>query len=974
MRYLNQQLLVYPQLQVLLNQYHQYLQTLQFNQQNIVQNYNDYKNLIHFIYHQIQETFTQYNTTQLAEHLRLMRKLIICHLTYVQQQQPDYIYFDLLTHVLPNHGQHLIKQRSYYTYTSKLMSAFAEFAIEIISNQTYQTLKERYGAPINANQEPLEFMVFAMGKLGGYELNVSSDIDLVFLYDAPEDLYSQTIQNNSCSLSHHEFFEKLGQKLIQTLNKQTDLGQVFRVDMRLRPYGDIGSVVTSIQLFEEYLISQGRAWERFAWLKARQIYGKTNTALKECIEKFVYRRYLDYSLITSLKDVHQQILKQQFKQQDRHIKLGHGGIREIEFLVQLHQLLYAGQRPHLRGNQTLHGLQMLKVEGLLTKQLSDDLALIYQYYRDIEHTLQYLDDQHTHLLPDFNPNNFNHEQNSSQNAYGDWQLISQLMHQSPEQIHQMIQQYKQLVHHAFMQLFEQNTQADQLNRIDLSDFNIGSNLYIYLDKHQIAQSGQIVSHIQHILNGARYRLLSDAAQQEFLTVLCKMLETVCQRNQSCLQKIEQQTAQALNLALDANKQIEVIQQHTQRILMRCLDFLHAISQRRAYLSVLVQYPKVIGRLIDILSYSVWSANYLIQHPYIMDELLQGIDSIEFDWPFFNQRLARQLSHLVETEQQMDSLRQNYNSEVFKILLCEIYQKHTILETADQLSALTDSILEQTMQMVWKTIEMNQNAPLQPKFCIIAYGKLGGKELSYASDLDLIFIYDDDESYLQSYLFLARKMTTWLTSTTRAGKLFDIDTRLRPNGQAGILVSSLQSFKDYQLQKMANSAWTWEHQALSRARFCAGMPEIGEKFEEIRQTVLQQTRDIGQLKNDIYSMRQKMLQEKANFKHKFSLKYSFGGMIDIEFIVQFFILAYASKHIELTENLGNYNLIGILQQLNFIDQEACQSLQKAYLFYRKKQYEYRLNQLKPVIDLEELAPFEAHIHAVQTVWLRLFGGI
>ncbi len=835
-----------------------------------------------------------YADMDLPDILRMMRKYILC---YLMTQE--------------------LQDQTCFSEVVDMMSEFAKYAIQILLDSHYQKLIERYGQPRNVDHSIVNFVVFGMGKLGGRELNVSSDVDLVFLFEGAQN-------SDTCQITHGEFFEKLGQKLIQSLHHLNHLGFVFRVDMRLRPYGDIGSIVTHADMFEEYLLTQGRAWERFAWLKARQIYGQASVSIAKMIQSFVYRRYLDYALMPSLRDVHAQIMRQYHKYQYHHIKLGRGGIREIEFFIQIHQLLYGGQRPQLQKTATLDALDLLQQERILDDATIHLLRTHYVTFRNIEHALQYLDDAHRHHLP-------------SSADHPEWQSIAAFMHQNIADLQANIAQAQTDIHQLFKSLFDETPPA--IDTFDIEDFDVDGSLYTWLHKQHFDTASQIVMHIQHELHSARYRVLSQSAQKEFKQLLSLMLTHCAQ------------------------------QKNAQLSFMRGLDFLHTISQRKAYVSLLVEYPHVMHRVIEVLTHSLWAANYLIQHPYVIDELLQN-QANHFDDVFFRAQLKRQLAYAEDTEAQMDILRQHYHTEAFRILWQEIHYKVDILLSADKLSALTDAVLDATLHTIWQGIDAHH--PLN--FAVIAYGKLGGKELGYASDLDIIFLYDDDDEHLQTYVTLARKMTTWLSSTTRAGKLFDIDTRLRPNGQAGILVSSLHAFCNYELQKAANSAWTWEHQALSRARFCAGSPKIGLAFDDVRQQVLTQARDITHLAKEIASMRDKMAHEKSLAPNMFSVKYSLGGMVDIEFIVQFHVLAYAGQHAILVENLGNVKLLQYVAQLGFLSKEVSEQLQKAYIFYRKVQYKMRLNEQKAVVDLQKTAATDdlwAHIAAVKQAWQMIF---
>jgi [glutamine synthetase] adenylyltransferase / [glutamine synthetase]-adenylyl-L-tyrosine phosphorylase len=925
---------------------------------------------------QSEQEKTQYAIQITHQSLRLLRNHILCNLIERQfQNKCDYYE---VTHV---------------------MSIFADFALNTLVELHTQQLNCIYYAPLDLQNKRLPLIVMAMGKLGGYELNVSSDIDIVFLFDDIDTNINQTnkeykeiskeIQKifagheSLIHISHLEYFEKLAQRVVQGLNKITEHGFVFRVDLRLRPYGEIGSIVCSIGMFEDYLLTQGRAWERFAWLKARQVYpAAKHSYLANLIRSFVYRRYLDYNLLEALRSVHQKIEAEQRKKGcELNIKLGSGGIREIEFITQVHQLIHGGQNTQLQTHETLQALDLLAQHHILEQTNVDKLKTIYIQHRNLEHAIQYLRDEHTHIFPAYTKENLhistlaNIDDTNIKNQKK-WHNITYLSGttNNTEHLQDTLTANRFFVKNIFNQIFyaeEVNKKANQkinqkinqeINQkkhlelqnnndnnnkehnlklpldyfLDIDDLQINSLFGQYLTVHQFNLPGQILAHMHSILQGSRYRLLSQIAQKSF--------------------------HQAIYLGVAYSKDLS----NKDNSFIRYLDFLHTISQRRSYLSLLVEHPHIIQKLIGVLAHSAWVSQYIIQHPQVIDELLRVNHHIEFDWQDYRLKLAAKMNHPHdELEHKMDNLRQHYHAYVFRILLSEISGQHNVLEIADLLSALVDATLEETIHMVWKNIQMNEPIPY---FAIIAYGKLGGKELGYASDLDLVFLYDETQTELNeaanSYTYLARKLITWLTSNTSSGKVFEIDTRLRPNGQAGLLVSSVQAFAAYQKQRISNSAWTWEHQALTRARFCAGNPEIGKMFEAIRCDILSVEKDNNALKHKIIKMREKILQEKKYPQDVFNLKYSLGGMIDIEFVVQYLVLAYAYKYPKLLLNLGNIQLLNIAADYALISHKLSKNAAQAYQAYRKMQYELRLDNKKSLVDINLVTQ---HIQNINALW-------
>jgi len=894
--YLSCQYLAKPELQEILNKNN--YQTIDL--ENIEEIFNLYykKNFSGFTSINLKDNnINKISYTQNS--LRLLRNHIICNLIE-RQFQNLCDYFEVV----------------------ETMSLLADFCINkliLLNNEQLSTL---YNPPLDKDGNILALIIMGMGKLGGLELNVSSDIDLVFLFEEDGETSNA---NGKISISYSEYFEKLGQRIIQGLNKINEFGFVFRVDMRLRPYGDIGSIVCNISMFEEYLLTQGRAWERFAWLKARQIYPKKeNLNLSKLIQTFVYRRYLDYTLLDSLKNVHQKIVNEQNKKNNvLNIKLGIGGIREIEFLTQVQQLIYGGQKPILQNKKTLEALSILIDLNMMNINIAQNLSNIYIQYRNIEHAIQYLRDEHQHNLPS--------EENNE-----DWNKILAFLPEfnSVLSLKEWINSSREFVHNIFQSIFYKKENKNIL--FDFENLQPDSKLHQWLIENNFPIPAKITAHIHSLLNGSRYRVLSDSTQSNF--------------------------KQALYLGLMSCANLE----NKEICFMRYIDFLNIISQRKSYLNLIIQYSFVIDRLINILDHSIWLSQYVITHPQIIDELLRSVSTITFDWEQYSKDLAFKLNYYSNNiEQQLDILRQSYHGEVFRILLYELSGQSDVLYTADLLSQLVDCTLEETINAIWNSLEVNEPIPY---FSIIAYGKLGGKELGYESDLDLVFLYDAQNSKLldatTTYSYLARKLLTWLTSNTPAGKVFEIDTRLRPNGQSGLLVSSIQAFEEYQKQRANNSAWTWEHQALTRGRFCAGNKEIGKKFEQIRKDILSSDRDKSVLKQQIINMRNKISQEKKYNSDAFNLKYSIGGMIDLEFCVQYLILAYSNNFPDLLANLGNIKLINIAAESNLIEKEIADDAVKAYKKYRKTQYELRLDNKKITLKKEG---FEDCINSIVKLW-------
>jgi len=753
--------------------------------------------------------------------------------------------------------------------------------------------------------EPQEMIVLGMGKLGGRELNVSSDIDLIFVY--PEDGETQASAPGQRVLSNHEFFVRLGKKLIAALAEITEDGFTFRVDMALRPNGASGPLAASFGMVEEYLLVQGREWERYAWVKARALTGRAQdiAALEQIVQPFVYRRYLDFSAIEAMRNMHAQIRAEVRRQEARHpernqnVKLGRGGIREVEFLAQVFQLIRGGRDPELRDRSTRRTLDTLARKNLLAPEEVAQLHEAYAFLRNLEHRLQYRDDAQTHTLPASPEERL---------------IIAQMMgYADVEGLLEELQRQRVIVAGQFDAMFsekgsEDNEEEDASSTLDESDSD---------------------ETVQARLQELGFGDPKSAAHRLASTMQSAKLQSLPQASRSKLVAL-------INAALPL---IACDPENAEPTLGRLLDFLEAIARRAAYLALLTEYPHTLDRLIRIMGASNWAAQYLTHHPILLDELLDGRTlHAAPDWPAFAQEVQRRLdAEADDTEMQMNVLRELHHAQLFRLLAQDLEGTLTVEKLADHLSALADILVEATIGAAWKTIPKRHREV--PRFAVIAYGKLGGKELGYASDLDVIFLYDDEDQDAPGlYAKLAQRFITWMTSHTPAGILFDIDIALRPDGASGLLVSSVAAFEKYQKA----SAWVWEHQAITRARFCAGDSEIGARFEAIREAVLRQERDEDKLKQEVLAMRKRMHDAHPNRSDQFDLKHDAGGMIDIEFIVQYLVLRHACRHPQLTADIGNIALLRLCGELGLIDAELSLRAADAYRRFRKLQHQIRLH--------------------------------
>jgi len=786
------------------------------------------------------------------------------------------------------------------------------------------------GDPVGAESgaaQPL--IVIGMGKLGGSELNVSSDVDLVFVYPEEGDTAGPR------PLANREFFDRLGRRVINALNQVTADGYVFRVDMRLRPYGESGPLTSSFAALEHYLVAQGRAWERYAWLKARPLTGDRDEELTRRIAPFVYRKYLDYDAYEGLRDIHRQIREQERRgRYASDIKLGPGGIREIEFIAQALQIVRGGKEPELRVRGTQHALDVLAQRGSLPQSASDALKNAYRFLRRVEHRLQYRDDRQTQQLP----------YDADERAL----LAESLGYADRATFDEALAFHRGNVETQFAMVLgdshspSRGSDDDSAFRRAWEDPSAAVMPFLALQGFRDGET--LVATLQRARASSRYAQLPALSQQRFDRLVPMLLQVAAEQRSS-----------------DADA-------HT--VFLRLFKLLEEVSRRSAYLALFVEHPPLLPRLAHLMAASAWAADYLTRHPILLDELLDARELFaEPDWQAWRDELARLLAaHDDDAERKMDALRHFQQAQTLRLLAQDLSGMLTVERLADHLSALADTILDATLGQCWA--QLRTNAP--PRFAVIGYGKLGGKELGYASDLDLVFVYDiDDDSpdadgAVERYGRLAQRLNTWLTSTTAAGRLYDTDLRLRPDGAAGLLVSSLSAFRKYQRE----SAWTWEHQALTRARFVAGDATLGAAFEAERIAILRMPRDVARLAAEVVEMRYKMQAGHPNQTESFDLKHDAGGMVDIEFIVQFLVLAHASRHPELTRNAGNIALLHIAGELDLIPAALASQAADAYREYRRLQHKVRLTgALHARIDAVAQV---AHRDSVRTLWQRVLG--
>ena len=811
------------------------------------------------------------------------------------------------------------------------LSDFADACIVSAVKLAKQPLITRYGEPIGEeNGQVQDLIVIGMGKLGAQELNLSSDIDLIFAFD------EAGATNGRKSIDNQQFCIQWGQSVIRMLDQVTADGFVFRVDMRLRPWGDGSALAISHAALERYLAQHGREWERYAWIKARAITGgKAGQLLMDMTRPFVYRRYVDYTAIAAMRDMKAMIEREvQRRDSEDDIKLGAGGIREIEFIVQVFQLIYGGARRELRVKHCLTALERLGEAGLIEPADVNALQDSYLFLRRLEHAIQAVDDQQTQLLP---------TQPEIQAR------IAQILHfKDWSAFLEQLQQVRQVVSQQFAQLINDRSET--------------------LENHNDSES---LLALQQKIDEATWQLV-----QNFW-------------NSSAIKKLPENARLRLDAFWPALIRILLKKQNPQLALTRLIPLIESILRRSVYLVMLVENQGALQRLVDIVSVSPWIAEELTHYPVLLDEFL----STDFDLPSRHdlQDNLRQLLLRVERddiEEQMRVLRLFKKSQVLAVAASDVLAERPLMKVSDALTDIAEVVLQASLHLALDSVYARHGLPKRsngesltldaPAFAIVGYGKLGGIELGYGSDLDLVFLHDVDEqsdtdgkksiSGMEFCVKVAQKLMSLLTTQTLDGRAYEVDTRLRPSGQAGVLVSSLNAFAHYQ----EKSAWLWEHQALVRARSIAGDALVRQRFEQIRHQILTRPRDEAMVRQEVKSMRQKMKdhlgssseQQKAGIFH---LKQDAGGIVDIEFMAQYAVLAWSGTNPDLARFSDNVRILDDTATAGCLSRSDADALTAAYL--RERTTSHRLALAQQSMQVQAADWFETR-KVVCTLWQRL----
>ena len=796
------------------------------------------------------------------------------------------------------------------------LSYFADAAISVALTQAHAEVVCLHGQPIGRDSaQPQSLVIIGMGKLGGHELNLSSDIDLIFSYEEDGDTDGRR------SLSNQEFFIKVGQRLIALLDPITADGFVFRVDMRLRPWGDGSVLAASFDALESYYERHGREWERYALIKARVCAGDkaAGARLMKSLKPFVYRRYIDFGVFESLREM-KAMIASEVRRLDRedNIKLGAGGIREIEFIVQAFQLIRGGVDIALQARELLVILPLLAERELLPAAAVQELIAAYHFLRDCEHRIQALHDQQTQTLP----TQADDQQRLAQAmGYADWALFGAAL-----------QTHRDRVNHHFQDVIV----AREAELAETTSVDAWPPAVLALVESRASQQ------------------LGATGQSRFKRLL-PLLVAQCQ----------------------AHAQPELA-------LARVLPLIEATLRRSAYLMLLIENPHALSRVVDLCAASPWIAEALARHPVLLDELLNA--ATLFAPPsaeMLAADLRSQLARIPEDdlERQMDILRIFQKGQVLRVAASDLKGTLPLMKISDALTWIAEVVLAEVLRLCWRQLVAKHGRPrhidgsaCEPGFIVVGYGKLGGIELGYGSDLDLVFIHNADPSAetdgikpldtASFYARLGQKIIHLMTTAMATGQLYEVDMRLRPSGASGLLVTSLDGFAKYQ----AENAWTWEHQALVRARVVAGDAALAADFARVRESLLRRPRDAQVLRAEVVEMREKMREHLApKDPAEIDLKHSPGGLVDIEFLVQYLALAHAPKHPEICQWPDNMRLLETFMAAELLPTETAQALMNAYISLRARGHRQALANEGRTMDYTTLLKER---EAVQQTWQQV----
>ncbi|MEM6985971.1 MAG: bifunctional [glutamate--ammonia ligase]-adenylyl-L-tyrosine phosphorylase/[glutamate--ammonia-ligase] adenylyltransferase [Pseudomonadota bacterium] len=811
------------------------------------------------------------------------------------------------------------------------LSHLAEACVSAAIDHCHRAAVARHGEPLDQRGERQQLIALGMGKLGGGELNFSSDIDLVFAY-AESGKTTGRDDSGRGSLDNGQFFIKVAQRAIELLGDVTADGFVYRVDMRLRPFGASGPLVMNFDGLEAYYLTQGREWERYAMVKARPLCGRAADIelLEAMLKPFVYRRYLDYGALDALRELkHTMVAEMARSGRDSCIKLGVGGIREIEFVVQSFQLVRGGRDAALRHRALVPVLHYIGERGWLSQDDTAFLRAAYTFLRALENRLQMLDDKQVHALPSDASTQARIALAMGQPTWADLEM--------------QLAPLRARVHALFRAVFALDAvESSQPSghafwRAGLTEAEVHDALLAL----GYDEARDLAHRLADLRNGIFYGRLSANGQTRLDRLIPKLVH----------QALHHDNAVAT--------------------LNRSLAIVRAIAGRSAYLQVLQDNPPALALLLKLCSAGEAISDFIARHPIVIDELLSG-DTLNAPIP--RAELEAQAWQLLsdvderDLETQMDRLRQLKHSIAMRVAIADVLGSLSVMRVSDQLTWLAEAVLTVASRCVLAPLAAQHGSPRcevggverEAEIAIVAYGKLGGIELGYASDLDLVFVHNstgkqqrtNGDKPVDNHYFFSRyvkKLTHFLSTATSAGTLYETDTRLRPDGQSGLMVSAIDAFERYQLE----NAWTWEHQALTRARVIGGSVALGEQFEAVRARIL---RDVGQREgvlSEVCQMRERMRSELSRGTDTvFDLKQDAGGIADIEFMVQYGVLIAAPGSPTLVRYTDNVRLLEQLPAAGWLSDDVAEALTEAYLYFRKLAHRLSLQGERALVCLSE----------------------
>ncbi|MCB1645156.1 MAG: bifunctional [glutamate--ammonia ligase]-adenylyl-L-tyrosine phosphorylase/[glutamate--ammonia-ligase] adenylyltransferase [Pseudomonadales bacterium] len=845
--------------------------------------------------------------------------------------------------------------------TTHDLSNLADACIETALDLHYRNNCEKYGTPTGADSgKPQRMVVLALGKLGARELNVSSDIDLIFFYDEPG------IVDSGRDISNQEFFVRTSRDLIRSLDANGPGGFVFRVDMRLRPYGESGALILNTAAMEKYFYEQGRDWERYAFVKARPAAGDIDLGKRflTWLIPFIYRKHLDYGAVESLREMKGMINAEvSRKDMTDDVKLGPGGIREVEFIVQALQLIWGGREARLRQRSIHIAMDELKFGEYLPVEEVDSLRVAYEFLRNTEHAIQAEKDRQTQRLPE---SDLSRQRLAQALGFDDWSGFYHELMQHRGRVSSIFSRFMTSNNAEREELVEGNLFWVSIWREPLSDDSLEL-LYEsgFSDGRKLAEE----------LQTFRTRL-SDSEHQDLsierVDRLMPVLLSLCAR-----------------------------EKHPAQTLLRMLKVVSQIVRRSTYISYLLENLDVLKRSVHLCGMSPWVSERLAEMPILLYELSdRRTHEAEFSKALLIRDLDDQLADVEDDdlETQMDVLRQFRNGAVLKVAAFELLDVLPLMKASDALTDIAEVVLERSVNLAWRQMESRfgvpcnrDNEPCGCELALVAYGKLGGIELGYGSDLDVVMLHDADiygrtngEKSIENGVFyhrMAQRIIHILTRYTRFGTVYEIDLRLRPSGAKGPLVSTFSAFDRY----LREDAWTWEHQALVRSRFVAGPAHLRDRFGEIRHQILSLPRDPDVLREEVVAMREKMrvqLDKGAARKpvvsqenealdevliSGFDLKHGVGAMVDIEFLVQYWVLASAREHPAITTWSDKVRILEDLVRAGVLTTAERERLQAAYLAYRSAVHYQWLGG-----EMSSFETLQQHRELVREIWLAHMG--